>query len=105
MGYTSETSVKRWVHLSTAALHPLTKVCSFVTLALNDEFLLLSFRSRVCAFPNRVYMIYVKLALVCVYAFGRSDLDDQAVMFWGIITFWSLWSCTHLPYRCRSSNR
>lgn len=56
-------------------------------------------------FSRRVYMIYVKLALVLVYAFGRSNLDDQAVMFWGIITFWSLWSCTHLPYRCRSSNR
>ncbi|CAN0476927.1 unnamed protein product, partial [Ectocarpus sp. 12 AP-2014] len=64
----------------------------------------------VCSFRRhavryRVYMMYLKLALVLVYAFGRSNLEDQAVMFWGLITFWSVWSCTHPPYRCRSSNR
>ena len=54
---------------------------------------------------HRVHMIYLKLVLVLVYAFGRSDLEDQAVMFWGVLTAWSVWSCTHPPYRCRSSNR
>lgn len=50
-------------------------------------------------------MLYLKLTLVLVYAFGRSDLEDQAVIFWGVITCWLGWSCTHPPYRCRSSNR
>ncbi|CAM9395880.1 unnamed protein product [Ectocarpus sp. 12 AP-2014] len=64
----------------------------------------------VCSFRRhavryRVYMMYLKLVLVLVYAFGRSNLESQAVMFWGLITFWSVWSCTHPPYRCRSSNR
>lgn len=54
---------------------------------------------------HRVYMIYLKLALALIYSFVRSNLDDQVVMFWGVITFWTVWSCTHPPYRCRSSNR
>lgn len=53
----------------------------------------------------RVYMLYLKLALALIYSLARSNLEDQAVMFWGVITFWTVWSCTHPPYRCRSSNR
>ncbi|CAM9931876.1 unnamed protein product, partial [Hapterophycus canaliculatus] len=62
-----------------------------------------SFRRH--AVRYRVYVLYLKLTLVLVYAFGRSDLEDQAVIFWGVITCWLGWSCTHPPYRCRSSNR
>lgn len=89
-------------------LHPWAAIllCSFVSQHENLIIFLLSLRLCVCAFLIcRVYMIYLKLALVLVYAFGRSNLDDQAVIFWGVITCWSVWSCTHLPYRCRSSNR
>lgn len=54
---------------------------------------------------NRLFMMYLKLALVLVYAFGRSNLSDQAIAFWGMLTIWMMWTCTRLPYRCRSSNR
>lgn len=49
--------------------------------------------------------MYVKLLLVLIYAFGRSHLANQAVMFWVVITCWTAWTCIHPPYRCRSSNR
>lgn len=54
---------------------------------------------------DRLFMLYLKLALVLVYAFGRSNLADQAIAFWGILTIWMMWTCIRLPYRCQSSNR
>lgn len=50
-------------------------------------------------------MIYLKLALVLIYSFGRFNLSGQVVVFWGLMTSWSMWTCAHPPYRIRSSNR
>ncbi|CAM9520776.1 unnamed protein product, partial [Choristocarpus tenellus] len=62
-----------------------------------------SFRRH--AVDYRVRMVIQKIILLAIYCGLRWTQGGQAVLFWAVITAWTIWSCASPPYRCLSSNR